>query len=108
MNVDRRLDALDERLLRLTEIFQEGQRESEQRRRDFEQHIQEHYRQIQEHYRLTRESSQAIDRQLEMLIHQIGVFTEGLTEIRLTAERQERNIDRLVGIVETLVQPPSQ
>ncbi|HHP7243331.1 MAG TPA: hypothetical protein ACFE0H_01460 [Elainellaceae cyanobacterium] len=100
MNIDRRLDALDERLLRLTEIFQEGQRESEQRRRDFEQQIQEHYRQ-------TRESSQAIARQFEMLIHQIGVFTEGLTEIRLTAERQERNIDRLVGIVETLVQPPS-
>jgi uncharacterized phage infection (PIP) family protein YhgE len=31
----------------------------------------------------------------------------GFVELRQTAERQERNIDRLVGIVETLVQRPS-
>jgi hypothetical protein len=28
----------------------------------------------------------------------------GLTEIRLTTERQEQNITRLVGIVEALIQ----
>lgn len=37
------------------------------------------------------------------LTHQMGTLTEGLVEIRMTTERQERNIDRLVGIVETLI-----
>ena len=40
---------------------------------------------------------------IEMLAQQIGLLTEGLADIRLTSERQERNIDRLVGIVETLI-----
>jgi prefoldin subunit 5 len=40
---------------------------------------------------------------IEALTQQVGTLTEGLTEIRMTTERQERNIDRLVGIVETLI-----
>jgi archaellum component FlaC len=40
---------------------------------------------------------------IEALTQQVGVLTEGLAEIRMTTERQERNIDRLVGIVETLI-----
>ena len=40
---------------------------------------------------------------IEMLAQQIGLLTEGLADIRLTSQRQERNIDRLVGIVETLI-----
>ncbi len=47
---------------------------------------------------------QRLGQKLEILTEQVGRFTEGLTEIRLTAERQERNIDRLVGVVETLIQ----
>ncbi|MBD1845486.1 hypothetical protein H6F89_19150 [Cyanobacteria bacterium FACHB-63] len=52
---------------------------------------------------------------IEILIDQIGRMTESITELRMTvesgftelkaaSERQERNIDRLVGIVETLIQ----
>jgi archaellum component FlaC len=40
---------------------------------------------------------------IEALTQQVGSLTEGLVEIRMTTERQERNIDRLVGIVETLI-----
>jgi hypothetical protein len=40
---------------------------------------------------------------IEMLTQQIGLLTEGIADMRLTSERQERNIDRLVGIVETLI-----
>jgi hypothetical protein len=38
-----------------------------------------------------------------MLAQQIGVFTEGIADMHLTSERQESNIDRLVGIVEVLI-----
>lgn len=66
---------------------------------------------------------------IEILIDQVGRMTESITELRMTVEhmsegitelrmtvesgftelktvskRQERNIDRLVGIVETLIQ----
>lgn len=40
---------------------------------------------------------------IEMLTQQIGLLTEGIAEMRLTSERQERNIDRLVGVVEVLI-----
>jgi hypothetical protein len=40
---------------------------------------------------------------IEMLTQQIGLLTGGIADMRLTSERQERNIDRLVGIVETLI-----
>lgn len=41
---------------------------------------------------------------MKALTQQVGLMTTGLTEIRLTAERQEQNITRLMGIVETLIQ----
>lgn len=45
-----------------------------------------------------------ISEEIKILTHQIGVMTTGLVDIRLTAERQEQNITRLVGIVEKLIQ----
>ncbi len=33
-----------------------------------------------------------------------SLVTTGFTELKTVSERQERNIDRLVGIVETLIQ----
>ena len=45
-----------------------------------------------------------IAEEIKILTHQIGVMTTGLVDIRLTAERQEQNITRLVGIVEKLIQ----
>jgi methyl-accepting chemotaxis protein len=48
---------------------------------------------------------------IKAVSHQIGTFSEGMTEIKAgihelseSSKRQERNIDRLVGIVENLVQ----
>jgi hypothetical protein len=59
---------------------------------------------------------------IDILIDQVGRLTEGLTELRLVvtegftelkqglgelkevSQRQERNIDRLVGIVEKLIE----
>ncbi len=52
---------------------------------------------------------------IEILIDQVGRMTESITELRLgmesgfqelktVTERQERNIDRLMSIVETLIQ----
>lgn len=63
---------------------------------------------------LNRQQNQKLDQ----LIDQVGRFTEGMTEFRIrlerleaivseqaeTSKRQERNIDRLVGIVEALIQ----
>lgn len=56
---------------------------------------------------LNRQQNDKIDQ----LTDQVGRFTEGLTELRLlvreqaeTSKRQERNIDRLVCIVEALIQ----
>ena len=47
---------------------------------------------------------------IEALTHQVGMLSEGMTEMKgqilelsETSKRQERNIDRLVGIVETLI-----
>jgi prefoldin subunit 5 len=47
---------------------------------------------------------------IEALTQQMGMLSEGTTEIKgqilelaETSKRQERNIDRLVGIVETLI-----
>jgi prefoldin subunit 5 len=40
---------------------------------------------------------------IEMLAQQIGVLTEGISDMHLTSERQKRNIDQLVGIVEVLI-----
>ena len=45
-----------------------------------------------------------ISEEIKILTHQIGVMTTGLVDIRLTVERQEQNITRLVGIVEKLIQ----
>lgn len=50
------------------------------------------------------EEVKSISGEMKSLTQQVGLMTTGLTEIRLTAERQEQNITRLVGIVETLIQ----
>jgi hypothetical protein len=52
----------------------------------------------------TADNVETISEGVKALTHQVGIMTTGLTEIRLTAERQEQNITRLVGIVETLIQ----
>jgi prefoldin subunit 5 len=46
---------------------------------------------------------------IEALTHQVGMLTEGMTDMRLglselqqTKKHQEQNIDRLVGLLETL------
>ncbi|NJR37691.1 MAG: hypothetical protein HC781_01215 [Leptolyngbyaceae cyanobacterium CSU_1_4] len=52
----------------------------------------------------TANNVETISEKMEALTQQVGLMTTGLTEIRLTAERQEQNITRLVGIVETLIQ----
>jgi methyl-accepting chemotaxis protein len=51
---------------------------------------------------------------IEALTQQVGALSEGMTEIKSliqdvaeSSKRQERNIDRLVGIVETLIQRPT-
>jgi archaellum component FlaC len=49
------------------------------------------------------EEVKSISEEMKFLTQQVGLLTTGLTEIRLTAERQEQNITRLVGIVETLI-----
>jgi chromosome segregation ATPase len=46
----------------------------------------------------------SLSEEVKTLTHQIGILTTGLTEIKLTAERQEHNITRLVGIVERLLE----
>lgn len=48
--------------------------------------------------------TKSLSSEMKALTQQVGLMTTGLTEIRLTAERQEQNITRLVGIVETLIQ----
>jgi hypothetical protein len=63
---------------------------------------------------------------LDILIHQVGLLTEGIVELRILVtegfaelkaiaerqerniERQERNIDRLVGVVELLIERDRQ
>jgi len=52
----------------------------------------------------TAQIVQEIAEEMKILTHQIGVLTTGLVDIRLTAERQDQNITRLVGIVEKLIQ----
>jgi archaellum component FlaC len=52
----------------------------------------------------TADNVEAISEGVEALTQQVGLLTMGLTEIRLTTERQEQNITRLVGIVEALIQ----
>jgi len=52
----------------------------------------------------TADNVETISEGVKALTEQVGLMTTGLTEIRLTAERQEQNITRLVGIVETLIQ----
>lgn len=42
--------------------------------------------------------------ELKTLTQQVRLLTTGLMDIRLTCERQEQNITRFVGIVETLIQ----
>jgi archaellum component FlaC len=49
------------------------------------------------------EEVKSISGEMKSLTQQVGLLTTGLTEIRLTAERQEQNITRLVNIVETLI-----
>jgi chromosome segregation ATPase len=65
----------------------------------------------------TAQNLKALGDRMETLTHQMGLLTEGQTGFRAdlakleaiverqaaTSERQERHIDRLVGIVETLV-----
>jgi hypothetical protein len=55
----------------------------------------------------TANNVETISEEVKALTHQVGLMTTGLTEIRLTAERQEQNVTRLVGIVETLLQQKS-
>lgn len=52
----------------------------------------------------TAQNVQEMSQELKALTQQVGVLTTGLMDIRLTCERQEQNITRLVGIVETLIQ----
>jgi archaellum component FlaC len=49
------------------------------------------------------EEVKSISGEMKSLTQRVGLLTTGLTEIRLTAERQEQNITRLVNIVETLI-----
>jgi uncharacterized membrane protein len=72
---DQRLEVIDARLERLTAITER-----------------------------TAQNVESMSEELKALTLQIGVLTTGLTDIRLTCERQEQNITRLVGIVETLIQ----
>jgi predicted nucleic acid-binding Zn-ribbon protein len=51
----------------------------------------------------TADNVEAISEEVKSLTQQVGILTMGLTEIRLTTERQEQNITRLVNIVETLI-----
>ena len=51
----------------------------------------------------TAKNVEEISQELKSLTQQVGVLTTGLVDIRLTAERQEQNITRLVGIVEKLL-----
>jgi hypothetical protein len=51
----------------------------------------------------TAQNVQEISQEVKALTQQVGLLTEGLMDIRLTCERQEQNITRLVGIVETLI-----
>jgi septal ring factor EnvC (AmiA/AmiB activator) len=55
----------------------------------------------------TAQNVMDISEEIRALTQQTGVLTEGLTEIRLTSERQEQNISRLVGIVEKLIEQKS-
>jgi hypothetical protein len=55
----------------------------------------------------TAQNVMDISEEIRALTQQTGVLTEGLTEIRLTTERQEQNISRLVGIVEKLIEQKS-
>jgi chromosome segregation ATPase len=55
----------------------------------------------------TADNVEAISEEVRSLTRQVGLLTTGLTEIRLTTERQEQNITRLVGIVETQIQQQS-
>ncbi|MGJ3253205.1 MAG: hypothetical protein ACFE0J_19050 [Elainellaceae cyanobacterium] len=60
---------------------------------------------------MTQSSNSQIDDKLDILIDQVGRLTEGLTEIKRLvqrqaeiSERQAETADRLVRIVETLIQ----
>jgi methyl-accepting chemotaxis protein len=70
----------------------------------------------------TAQNIEALGHKVDALSHQVGVMPEGLTELKMitsrtaqsveqlaqTSARQERNIDRLVGIVETLISQPTR
>lgn len=73
---------------------------------------------IEQGFTRQEQASHQQSQKIDQLADQIGRLTEGMTEFRLrleqlevvtheqaeTSKRQERNIDRLVGIVEALIQ----
>ncbi len=74
MSTDQELRNIDERLLRIAEL----NRETHQQTIDS-----------------IASSSCSLDRKLEILTDQVGRFTEGLTELRLSGEQQAQNIKRI-------------
>jgi hypothetical protein len=110
MTVEQRLSSIETSILNLEESNQrkyEGILSAIDRQNDATRRSSEEFRQ----------ADLQLSRQLDILTQQVGTFTEGLMELKLsfaemnkTAERQEQNIARqeqniarLVSIVETLV-----
>ncbi len=77
------------------------------------QKLDQHSQRLDQQNQKLDQHSQRLDQQNQKLDHlaeQVGHLTEGLTEIKLlvqeqseTSKRQERNIERLVGIVDKLI-----
>jgi hypothetical protein len=74
MSTDQELRNIDERLIRIAEL----NRETHQQTMDS-----------------IAASGRSLDRKLEILTDQVGRFTEGLTDLRLSGEQQEQNVQRL-------------
>ncbi len=74
MSTDQELRNIDERLLRIAELNRETHQQTMES---------------------VATSSRSLDRKLEILTDQVGRFTEGLTDLRLSGERQEQNVQRL-------------
>lgn len=90
MTFEQRLDSVDTRIERLVSVMEASDERLGQK--------------LEAMAEQTSRADERLNQKLEILTEQVGRSAEGLTEVRLTAERQERNIDRLVGIVETLIQ----
>jgi hypothetical protein len=103
MATDNPLNSIEQRILRLTEINQENHRQA-----------MAEYTELRANATRQEQQLEVLVEQVEVLVEQVGRMTEGITELRLAAESQERkvdrvlevqsrNVDRLVGIVEALI-----